>query len=189
MTSALKQDNDGGLTLIELIVAIVVSGIVIVTIGTIFINSWRTQEQVVSTTEATNRGQVVASMIERAMRNALFFEVSEGGTVGATGNVLRVRTSLTGTLRCQAFQLTEGASPAFGTMHLATGELGLSAFSPWKTGIAKQGTTAYFEDTVGIGKRSLTYTFQIETDASPVSFTGDIAPRSGDDTKGKDGCW
>lgn len=189
MTGAIEDDDDAGLTLIELIAAIVVSGIVILTIAMIFINSWRAQAQVVSTTEATNRGQVVASMIERAMRNALYFEVSEGGIVGATGNVLHVRTSLTGNLRCQAFQLTEGAEPEFGAMQLATGELGLSAFAPWKTGIAKQGTTAYFEEKSGSGKQTLTYTFQIETDASPVSFTGDVAPRSGDDTKGKDGCW
>ncbi|WP_194408815.1 PilW family protein [Microbacterium cremeum] len=180
MTASMTRDDDSGLGLLELIVAVVVSGIVIVAMGMIFINSWRAQEQVVSTTEATNRGQVVASMIERAMRNALYFEVS------GTGDVLHVRTSLAGSLRCQAFQLTEGSAPDYGSVLLATDATALPAFSPWKTGIAKQGATAYFAESAG---GTLTYTFQIETDASPVSFTGDIRPRSGDDTKGTDGCW
>ena len=43
----------------------------------------------VSETEATNRGQLVSSAIERAVRNALAVEVSGGDT-------LRVHTSLGG---------------------------------------------------------------------------------------------
>lgn len=185
MTASTTRDDEG-LGLIELIVAVVVSGIVIIAMGMIFINSWRAQEQVVSTTEATNRGQVVSSMIERAMRNALYSEVRQGGAVASAGDALYVRTSLAGSLRCQAFQLTEGVSPDFGSVLLATSNGALPAPSPWKTGIARQGTTAYFQQAAA---GTVTYTFQIETDASPVSFTGDIAPRSADDGKGKDGCW
>ena len=168
------HDDDAGLGLIELIVTIVVSTIVIVAMGMIFINSWRAQEQVISTTEATNRGQVVASMIERAMRNALDFEVRQGGIEASAGDALYVRTSLAGSLQCQAFQLTEGAEPDFGSVLLATSDSALPAPAPWKSGIAKQGTIAYFQESAA---GTLTYTFRIETDASPVSFTGDIAPR------------
>lgn len=185
MTTSTTRD-DGGLGLIELIVAVVVSGIVVIAMGMIFVNSWRAQEQVVSTTEATNRGQVVASMIERAVRNAMYFEVRDGGVVASTGDELYIRTSLTGGLRCQAFQLTVGPTPDFGSVLLAASGSTLPALSPWKTGIARQGTTMYFQKSAA---GTLTYTFQIETDASPVSFAGDIAPRSSDDGKGKDGCW
>lgn len=185
MTTSTTEDDDGGLGLIEFIVAIVVSGIVIVAIGMIFINSWRAQEQVVSSTEATNRGQVVASMIERAMRNALDFEVRQAGVEATVGDSLYVRTSLTGSLHCQAFQLTEGAAPTFGSVLLATSDSALPALSPWETGIAKQGTIAYFQRSAA---GTLTYTFRIETDASPVSFTGDIAPRSTQES-GSSPCW
>ena len=38
------------------------------------------------------------------MRNALFFDVTESGTV------LRVRTSLAGNLKCQGFRITDAAA-------------------------------------------------------------------------------
>lgn len=184
MTASTTRDDDG-LGLLELIVAVVVSGIVIIAMGMMFINSWRAQEQVISTTEATNRGQVVSSMIERAMRNALYFEVRNGAAVASAGDALYVRTSLAGSLRCQAFQLTEGAAPDFGSVLLATSDGTLPALSPWKTGIVRQGTTAYFQKA---SAGTVTYTFQIETDASPVSFIGDIAPRSTQEPGGSP-CW
>ncbi len=77
----------------------------VVAIATIFVNSWRTQEQVTSVTQATNRGQVVGSTIERAMRNALYFDVTESGTV------LRVRTSLDGEPEVSGFPDYRRGSP------------------------------------------------------------------------------
>ena len=175
--NAKVRRNEDGLGLIELIVAIVVGGIVIAAIATILVNSWRTQEQVTTVTQATNRGQVVSSTVERAMRNALYFEVTESGTV------LRVRTSLSGELRCQGFRVTDAAA------QFTTDDLALSspntAWSMWQAGITKKGTTPYFVQTTA---GSLTYTFNITTDASPVAFSGDVIPRSVQET-GSDGCW
>lgn len=175
--NAKVRENEAGLGLIELIVAIVVIGIVIAAIATIFVNSWRTQEQVTTVTQATNRGQLVSSTVERAMRNALYFEVAEGGTV------LRVRTSLVGELRCQGFRVTDAAA------QFTTDDIALSspntAWPSWQTGITKQGTTPYFVRTTA---GSLTYTYKITTDASPVAFSGDVIPRSVQET-GSDGCW
>ena len=169
--------NDDGLGLIELIVAIVVSGIVVVAIATIFVSSWRTQEQVTSVTQATNRGQLVASTIERAMRNALYFDVTESGTV------LRVSTSLTGDLKCQGFRLTDPGAQLTTDPSLLTSPN--TAWPSWQTGITKQGTAPYFARTAA---NSLTYTFKITTDASPVTFSADVAPRSVQEV-GSDGCW
>lgn len=176
MTSATRR-NDDGLGLIELIVSIVVSGIILVAVATIFVNSWKTQEQVTSVNAATNRGQLVSSTIERAMRNALYFDVTE------TNTVLRVRTSLAGNLKCQGFRITETAA------QFTTNSVALSspntAWPAWQTGITKQGSTPYFVRTAA---GSLTYTFKITTDAAPVKFSADIAPRSLQET-GSDGCW
>ncbi|MFE5410703.1 PilW family protein [Microbacterium sp. NPDC056569] len=169
--------NDAGLGLIELIVAVVVSGIVIAAVATIFINSWKTQEQVTSVTQATNRGQLVSSTVERAMRNALFFDVTE------SGSVLRVRTSLTGDMRCQGFRLTDAAAQF--TVDAAALPLPNTAWPVWKSGLAKQGSTPYFVRTAG---GSLSYTFQISTNAAPVTFSGDVATRSEQET-GSGGCW
>ncbi|KAF2411685.1 hypothetical protein B1729_18990 [Microbacterium sp. B35-04] len=185
MTMYRPRNDDDGLGLIELIVAIVVSGIVLIAIASMFINSWRTQEQVASVTEATNRGQVIGSAIERAMRNALWFDVP--AVYG--GEVLVVSTSLEGTLKCQGFRFTAGGAPEYGAAQLSMAEVSLSGDSTnwpeWNTGVAKQGTTPYFRKTVD---GTLAYTFQIETDAAPVEFSSDIAPRS-TQAAGSDGCW
>jgi Tfp pilus assembly protein PilW len=170
-------ENEDGLGLIELIVAVVVSGIVIAAVATIFITSWRTQEQVTSVTQATQRGQLVSSTIERAMRNALYFDVTEGGTV------LRVSTSLTGELKCQGFRLTDPGAQF--TVHAGSLASPNTAWPTWQSGIAQQGSTAYFVRTAA---NSLTYTFNITTEASPVTFSADVAPRSGQEA-GSNGCW
>lgn len=184
MIPNMSRDDDG-LGLIELIVAIVVSGIILIAIASIFTNSWRTQEQVTSVSEATNRGQIIGSAIERAMRNALWFDTP--ATYG--GDVLVVSTSLPGALKCQGFRLTTVGAPTFGVAQLAMSELSLAsdptAWSDWERGVAKQGATAYFEKTAA---GTLTYTFQIETDASPVEFSGEVGPRS-TQAAGSDGCW
>ena len=60
-----------GITLIELIVGILVSTIVLIGVGSILIGAWLTQSDVLSTSEATNRGQLVSSAVEKAMRNGL----------------------------------------------------------------------------------------------------------------------
>lgn len=168
---------DEGLGLIELIVSIVISGIVIAAVATILVNSWRTQEQVTTVTQATNRGQLVSSTVERAMRNALFFDVTESGTV------LRVHTSLTGDLKCQGFRMTDAAAQFSGASVALISPN--TAWPSWQSGVSKQGTTPYFFRTPA---GSLTYTFKITTDAAPVTFSGDVAPRSEQDT-GSGGCW
>lgn len=190
MTARADTADDTGLGLIELIVAIVVSGIVMAGIAAVLVNSWITQEQVISVSEATNRGQLVGSAVERAMRNALYFEVQAGGVAGGAGDTLLVRTSLTGDLRCQSFRLTEGSAPDFGTAFWSTDATSVSSPGPaWKTGIQRLGTSPYFQKTTD---GTLTYSFQIDTDASPLNFTGDIAPRSDPADHialGRDGCW
>lgn len=172
-------ERDDGLGLIELIVAIVVSGIVLAGIATIFVRSWQTQEQVISVSEATNRGQLVASGIERAVRNSLFSQVSD------SGRVLRVSTSLPGGLKCQGFRLSSdsGGTARFSASATALGAD--TAWAEWETGVLPQGTTPFFSKSIdGV----VTYTFQIETESAPVRFTGTVASRSvqeGDN----DSCW
>jgi Tfp pilus assembly protein PilW len=174
-----EQGRDDGLGLVELIVAIVVSGIVLAGIATIFARSWQTQEQVISVSEATNRGQLVGAAIERAVRNGLFVQVSDDG------RELRVSTSLTGALKCQGFRLSSdlggvarfsGASAA-----LATSDL----WPEWETGILPQGATPFFTQS---GADVVTYTFQIETESAPVRFAGQVSPRSVQEGT-NDSCW
>ncbi|WES65699.1 prepilin-type N-terminal cleavage/methylation domain-containing protein [Microbacter sp. GSS18] len=176
----MKNDkaNERGLGLIELIVAVVVAGIVVAAMATILVNSWRTQEDVTSVTQATNRGQVVSSAIERAVRNALFYQVSDGGTV------LRVSTSLEGSLKCQGFRLIADGAAHFTTSATALNAT-LSTWPDWQDGIRPQGTMPFFDDSA---PGTVSYAFEIETDSAPVRFSGEVGPRSVQEGN-PDSCW
>lgn len=158
--------DDGGISLIELIVYVLLSSIIVLTTAMILINSWTTQQSVTSTTEATTRGQAMGSAIERAMRNGLNFSVSADGTT------LRVRTSLPGRLACQGFLLTSGQARLTQSSGLLTTPA--TTWTPWHQGIAQDGTTKFFVD----DGETVTYTFEIETDSAPVRFVGEVSTRS-----------
>lgn len=180
-TDASLHDDDAGLTLIELIVGIVVSTIVLIGVGTIMINSWLAQNDVLSTTEATNRGQFVSSSIERAMRNALDFEVRAGGSQ------LWVHTTYTDHRECQAFQLTDGVAEmkmgAPSIDALAWGRwLDAADYSGFEVDVNVPGTGAFAQS-----GDTLEYDFSIATDSAPVQFSGEASIRAGEEGSG--GCW
>lgn len=179
MTSDANADPDLGLSLIELIVVIMVTAILMIAVVTIFVNSWRTQEEVASVSQATNRGQLISSAIERAVRNAV--EVDPPASSGG-GTVLRVRTSLPGSLECQGFFLTPGAS------HWTTSAGALSptpsAWPQWTEGVLQQGGTPFF---VLTAEGVLKYSFDVATESAPVRFSGEVSPRSL--AEGSSPCW
>jgi hypothetical protein len=177
-----SEDQEAGVTLIELIIGIVVSTIVLIGVGTILINAWLAQNDVLSTSEATNRGQLVSSAIEKAMRNGVHFDVNPGGTI------LMVQTTLGGDLACQAFHLEDDVAEMKMTASgLAAAPWGawLEADSDrsWQALVAQSTSTPFFTKT----DETLTYTFDIETEAAPVRFRGEASVRwveSGSPT-----CW
>jgi prepilin-type N-terminal cleavage/methylation domain-containing protein len=162
-------DDDSGVGLIELLVAMIVGGLVVAAAATILINSWLTQEAVVSTTNATNRGQVMGSTIERAMRNARDFQVAPDDD---DGTELRVWTTLSGSLECQGFQLVPGGAK------LATSAgsplPAVSTWGPWDTGVVQHGSEPFFSR---VGE-TVTYTFDLTTESVPVHFVGEAYMRS-----------
>jgi len=160
--------DESGLSLIELVVTIMLTTIVGVGLVMILVNMWTAQEGVTSVTQATNRGQLVSSTIERAVRNSAAFEVSPDGTT------LRVRTTLGHSLTCQGFRLTGGAGQA--QLQTSAGALGPEEeWTPWQeAGVVGQGAGPFFDRTA----MSLTYAFDIGTESSPVRFTGEISART-----------
>ncbi|TDN93234.1 prepilin-type N-terminal cleavage/methylation domain-containing protein [Microbacterium sp. BK668] len=168
------RHDDSGLGLIELIVVIVVTGIIMAAIVSIFVNSWKTQDQVTSETGGTNRGQVVGSMIEQAVRNSLYLSVN------SAGDELRVRTSLSGSaLKCQGFKVASTG------VQIATSSTSIGTTWPaWQPAIKIVGSAPYFTLTNGV----LSYSFDVQTESAPVRISGDVAVRSDQET-GNGGCW
>ena len=157
------------------------STIVLVGVGTILINSWLTQQDVTSTTQATNRGQLISSAVERAMRNGMAFQVT-----GANGSELWVWTSLAAGAQCQGFRLTDGHAQ----MKTSTGALGSPADWPeWQDGILQRTTTSgspidFFTE----AGRTVSYTFDIRTESAPVRFGGEASTRYAS-SGGVNPCW
>lgn len=168
---------DEGFSLVELIIYIFLTALISVVIGTILINTWTTQSNVSTVTQATDRGQLVSSTVERAMRNAVEFAVTDGGTT------LMVRTTLPGSQACQGFRLTGG--PGTALMKIASNGLGTpSGWPTWQSGIVQQGTTPFFADTGA----SLAYAFNIQTKSAPVQFKGQVSVRN-PSPLGSSPCW
>lgn len=99
--------DDDGLSLIELIVVIVVSGLFAGLLTVLFINGWTTQERSVARDSATGQASVVKSTFSQALRNATAVRVSESGTrVDAV--VAEIDDSLAGwAWECRAWVLKE----------------------------------------------------------------------------------
>lgn len=174
MTPRVKSANDEGLGLVELIIAIVVSGIVVAAMATIFINSWQAQKDVLSVSEATNRGQFVGSAIEKAVRNAVYMDVA----TGVDGVTLRVRTSLGA--ECQGFFLgdvttADGVVTSVSTISNSGSLLPeASSWPVWEPAIVLDSAESFIART----GNTVSYSLVIETDSAPVRIDGEVAQRT-----------
>lgn len=163
------ETSEAGLSLIELVVYMLLATILLVTMAMILANSWNAQNDVQTTNSATNRGQLIGQNIERAMRNAIAFDVSPDGSM------LRVHTTLGGVRECQAFWMTGGAAYMTNSSAALPGAVTIAWPRPWQpTGVIQNGTTKFFAQT----NVTVTYTFDMLTDASPVRFQGKAAMRT-----------
>ena len=161
------RSDDEGLSLIELIMVVVLVGILSGGLAMILVNSWSAQEDVSSTTTATNKGQVFASSIERAVRNAEAIEVTGG-------SVLTVRTTLPGARQCQSFRFISSAGVG-DAAYMASGSSAPAWGGAWITEkVAPIGVEPYF----AFGGDAVTYAFRITTDSAPVLFQGRVSARN-----------
>ncbi|MEU1973687.1 prepilin-type N-terminal cleavage/methylation domain-containing protein [Microbacterium sp. NPDC019599] len=162
-----RLQDDEGLSLVELIVYIVILGIVMIALTTMFVNTYKAQASVTSQTQATSRGQLVASEIERAMRNAIAF------TVSADGSTLHVNTSFSGSKQCQVFALTSDGLK----MSLSASPAPAEATWPvWQERVALvNATTPAFTP---LGADGVSYAFNATNDSGPVRFAGNAYMRN-----------
>ena len=170
------SSDDRGLGLIELIIAILVSTIVLAGVATVLINSWLTQNDVLSTSEATNRGQLVGAAIERAIRNATDFKTEDGDTELWVHTVYDDPTGAD-SRTCQAFDLGGGKAQ----MKSSAADLSTATWGTWVDDSHQNWvvnvTAADGQPIFRKNGKVLTYIFEIATDSAPVRFQGEVSMR------------
>jgi len=100
MTPRLRRD-DAGFSLIELLVAMGLFGIIITIVGSVIISALTADRTVREVTGSTTDGQLVVNIIEETVRNStavLVTTAADGVSTFATA-----RTTAGGTARCQAW--------------------------------------------------------------------------------------
>jgi Tfp pilus assembly protein PilW len=192
--------DEGGLSLIELIIYILVLGVIMSGLVVMLVNMWKTQVTVDAQTQATNNGQLVTSEVERAMRNATGFKVTDGGST------LLVETSLPGSRQCEAFHVADpGGSYPTGALQLVVSAPAAPAATSgyaWQKGISAHtdgSFTAFFTGVDASGAadaatpKGVHYSFAAtapaaSTASGPVIFTGTAFPRN-TTLGGTSTCW
>lgn len=179
MTTERTRSDDDGLSLIELVIYIVVLGIIMSGVIMIFVNTWRAQAAVTSQTEATSKGQLAASEIEKAMRNAIDFTV--------TDDTLLVNTSFTGDHKCQGFYVDSSGLH----MALRAPSAGAATGWPvWQQAVARVGGLPVF---AALGSENgISYQFNATNESGATRFSGVAymrnATRGGATDEGMGGC-
>ncbi|KRA23031.1 hypothetical protein ASD65_00305 [Microbacterium sp. Root61] len=190
MTASLRErvgSDESGLTLIELVIYMTLAVVVGTIVVSMFIGTLKGQDQVTSTTQATTKGQLAATTIERAMRNATAFAIADGG------KTLTVLTTLD--KPCQQFTLQRNAAASTGSrdvydLFLYQGaKLPVGTWPTASTGALTSGVVLVDADhhtsiPFVLDGKSLDYTLWFATDVkasapdSPnVDFRGTITPR------------
>ena len=157
---------DEGVTFIELILYMIIGSLVASVIVMVLVNTFHAQSDVVTETSATTRGQLVASTLERSMRNALAYSVSSDGTT------LMVRTSLDNYLVCQGFALTTTGGARF--IQTSSSLPSSSTWPVWQTGVTLHGSTPFMTQTLN----GVSYSFDLKTNGSPVHIAGTTTARN-----------
>lgn len=180
MSARLRHD-DAGVTLVELIVAMVVGLLFLSLVAGLLVNGISAQAQTADRDTATGAATDVASSLQTSLRNASAVSPSSG-----TGNTLvaLVATGSTG-WQCRAWVLTSGGSLMYKS---ASAQFSTASTAGW-TALAT-GITGSFSGGAMFRASSstqLAYSFTLTVGSSTVPITGGVTAQA---VMGSGGpCW
>ena len=153
--------DEGGVTLVELLIYMMLAVVVLTIVGAILINSFRTQAQVQDGAQSASTAQLVAESIGQGVRNASALEVTNPSPDSTMLRTRSIDGSASGNWICQAWVWSSGelrtarSSTAIGAPDTAT-------FSTWAllaTGVSAVGSTPIFS--ASADERSLSVTLTV----------------------------
>ncbi len=159
---ASASTGDEGITMIEIVIYLVLSGVVAGLVLSMTLSTLRGQDTVTAITDASARGQAIAQGLDRALRNAKGVAM----TTDADGNaVLAVFTTLP--QACQAWRVTTD-----GTLQASSG----AGFTRWGD-LAERVEQVDGQPYFGWSGQQLRYGFALGTGGQPVNIEGAVLPR------------
>jgi len=179
--------DDRGVTMAEMLVVMLITGMILIAVGAMYISTLQVQKTVVALTGSTNSAQLVASSVDKGVRNGVQLLPIETGTDG--GQLLVVCTAGgtepityrwqawyysplgTGTLRTTTFG--QGLPPVVPDAEaLATWTLLLADIEP-----RGAGGTVFSVDADDAERIDIQFsTFGDDTDSTTIDFATHLAP-------------
>lgn len=167
--------DDRGFSLIELLIASALFGIVITIVASVVISAVTADRTVRDVTGSTTDGQLVVNVIEQTVRNSTAIQVTAAPD-GASATV-RLRTTAGGAARCHAFVydapsgqiLEQTSTTAIGVPTPGALEAGWTVVSQGIEPIVRDGASPE-PVLLAQGPRGLAISFTVDRDAGPASL-------------------
>lgn len=161
-----RTHDERGITLIELVVAMVLVSGVFAIAAAIFTIALRGDSQVHTTTQATMQAQAIAQGIEKSVRNAVRIHIA--------GSTLTVGTTLDGARTCQQWSLAGSGGTA--TIQFAQGSTTPGSATDFAGTAAIKGATLTLAAT-GSGA-GVIYAVSLPSKTRPVEVSGTVRSRT-----------
>jgi hypothetical protein len=176
-----NDQDDSGLTTVELIVYVVISSLFLSLLAMLFVNGLQVQAATTDRDTATGTGGVVGSSLTTSIRNASEFTVVNSGTVV----VAKVATGATG-WQCRAWAVDGGEL----RYRASSGAISTADTSSWTT-LAPEATAtlaggaAFATD----GARGLRIGLTISTGDTTIPFSNGVTAQAVNDGTDTTACW
>lgn len=97
------HDDEGGITLVELLIYMALAAVFLIIVSAIFINGWQSQTATADRDHSTGGANLVSASLQQSARNAVTLRTPDDHTLVAT-----VATGAS-TVQCRAWRLDGGA--------------------------------------------------------------------------------
>lgn len=174
------RTDEGGITLVELLVALFISALVLGLLALMFANGLRAQTQATDRDRATGAGNVMSNSLLTSIRNASEFRVIDG-----RGLIAKVATGGTD-WECRAWALGDGEL-RYRASRTALSTVDTSEWGAIARGVS--GTLPGGRAFAAAGDRALSIGIQVVSGETTIPFTNGVTAQAVDDGTDTTPCW
>lgn len=189
MTSAprFRESSEGGFTLVELLVYMLLAVVILTIVGGVLINSLRVEAQVRDASAAADTAQLASQSLGRGIRNASAIEVTQPDSDSVLVRTRSIDSQDTGDWFCNAWYVGADRQLRWTNSPDAITSPTAAEAATWlllAEGVAPTGGSPIFE--LEADERSLNVTFTVENgDGVPILLDTTIVSRQPEPSTGK----